>query len=64
MNTATAESIINTPVPMSWTIIAVLLMLALVLILGALDNERGSQSDWKRSQFKDDREGGPWGPLE
>lgn len=64
MNIATAESIITSPVPMSWTIIAVLVILTLVLILGALDNERGNQSDWKRSQFQDDGEGGPWGPLD
>lgn len=61
MNTATAEAIISSPAPMSWIIIAVLVMLALVLILGALDKERSNQGDWKKSQFKDD--GDQWGPL-
>lgn len=61
MNTATAEAIVSSPVPMSWTIIAVLVMLALVLILGALDKEQENHGSRKGADKWDDTD--QWGPL-
>lgn len=62
MNTAAAEAIISSPAPMSWTIIAVLVMLALVLILGALDKEQENHGSRKDSNKWADSD--QWGPLE
>lgn len=61
MNTATAEAVINAPVPMSWTIIAVLVIVALVLILGALDKEQEDQGSRRGADKWDDTD--QWGPL-
>ena len=64
MNTATAEQIASTPVPMGWTILLILVIVALVALFSWLDAERDEQGEWKRSQFLDGDGVDNWGPLE
>lgn len=66
MDTATAERIASTPVPMSWMIIVVLVIVALVALFAWLDKDRLEQGSWKRSRFLDGEsgDGESWGPLE
>lgn len=64
MNTATAEQIASTPVPMGWIILFVLVIVALVALFSWLDEERDVQGNWKRSQFLDGDGVDNWGPLE
>ena len=64
MNTATAEQIVSTPVPMGWTIFLILVIVALVALFSWLDAERDEQGEWKRSQFLDGDGVDNWGPLE
>ena len=64
MDTATAEQITSTPVPMGWIILLILVIVALVALFSWLDAERDEQGEWKRSQFLDDDGVDNWGPLE
>ena len=64
MNTATAEQIASTPVPMGWTILLILVIVALVALFSWLDAERDEHGEWKRSQFLDGDGVDNWGPLE
>lgn len=64
MNTATAEQIASTPVPMGWTILFILVIVALVALFSWLDGERDDQGNWKRAQFLDGDGVDNWGPLD
>lgn len=64
MNTATAEQIVSTPVPMGWTILFILVIVALVALFSWLDGERDDQGNWKRAQSLDGDGVDNWGPLD